>query len=65
MKPLSRPSAAQPKGIRYTDAHNADDSGVNLLLSQAALRHTNPKRAAHDNGAFDQEVHTAIDYVRY
>jgi len=36
-----------------------------LLLVQAALGHTDPKMTAHYIRAFEQDDHTAIDYLRY
>ncbi len=54
-----------PHDLRRTCARNAYDNGANLLLVQAALGHTDPKTTAHYIGTFDQDDHTAIDYVRY
>jgi len=54
-----------PHDLRRTCARNAYDNGANLLLVQAALGHTDPKTTAHYIGAFEQDDHTAIDYVRY
>ena len=65
LAPLTGAQQLSPHDLRRTCARNAYDNGANLLLVQAALGHTDPKTTAHYIGAFDEDAHTAIDYVRY
>ena len=63
--PRYGPQQLSPHDLRRTCARNAYDHGANLLLVQALLGHTDPKTTARYIGAFDDDDHTAIDYVRY
>jgi integrase len=51
--------------LRRTCARNAFDNGASLLLVQAMLGHSDPKTTAHYIGAFEDDSHTAVDFVRY
>lgn len=51
--------------LRRTCARNAFQNSGNLLLVQAMLGHSDPKTTARYIGAFEDDDHTAIDFVRY
>jgi len=51
--------------LRRTCARIAFDNSKNLLLVQAMLGHSDPKTTARYIGAYDDDDHTAIDYIQY
>ena len=51
--------------LRRTCARNAFQNSGNLLLVQAMLGHSDPKTTARYIGAFEDDDHTAVDFVQY
>ena len=51
--------------LRRTCARNAFQNSGNLLLVQAMLGHSDPKTTASYIGAFEDDDHTAVDFVQY
>lgn len=65
LAPESGSNILSPHDLRRTCARNSYDNGASLLLVQKLLGHSDPKTTAHYIGAFEDDSHTAIDFVRY
>ena len=65
LAPLSGPNRLSPHDLRRTCARNAFDNGAPLPYIRDLLGHHSIETTMRYIGATDDDLHTAVDYVKY